>query len=136
MSIASNSVRKEISKKSPSKELSEDAKNTISVIRGLIKTRKQITTVKDIEQEYLAMEGQEIPFKKLGFNSLNQLMRASGEFHLSNNNGDVSWLFDAYHPGSLIHLLQGPYLLKALEEQREHRFNDSVHQVEEAFIGR
>lgn len=91
MSIASNSVRKEISKKSPSKELSEDAKNAISVIKGLIKTRKQITTVKDIEREYLEMEGQKIPFKKLGFNSLDQLMRASGDFHLSNNNGEVSW---------------------------------------------
>lgn len=89
MSIASNSIRKEISKKSPSKELTEDAKNAISVIKGLIKTRKQITTVKDIEREYLEMEGQKIPFKTLGFKSLDQLMRASGEFHLSNSNGEV-----------------------------------------------
>lgn len=85
MSVASNSVRK--ASKTP--ELSDEAKGTISVIRGLIKSRKRITTIKDVDKEYAELEGQAVPVAKFGHSSLADFMRSSGEFHLSKNNEEV-----------------------------------------------
>lgn len=89
MSVASNSVRKAISKKTPAVELSDDAKGAISVIRGLIKSRKRITTIKDVDKEYAELEGQAVPVAKFGHSSLVEFMRSSGEFHISKNNEEV-----------------------------------------------
>lgn len=91
MSIASNSVRKAvIPKKSPSVELSDEAQGVISVIRGLINSRKRITTLKDVEKEYKDLEGQAVPFAKCGFSSLADLMRSSGDFHITRNSEEVN----------------------------------------------
>lgn len=89
MSISSNSVRKAISKRTPSVELSDEAKGAISVIRGLLKTRKRITTIKDVDVEYTALEGQSVPFTKFGFTTLTDFLRSCGDFHVSKNNEEV-----------------------------------------------
>lgn len=82
MSIASNSVRK--SQTIAKKALSDEALGAVSVIRGLISSRKRITTLRDVEKEYLELEGQPIAFSKWGFNSSLEFLRASGEFHTIN----------------------------------------------------
>lgn len=88
MSISSNSVRRTgaIAKKG---SLSDVAQGVLSVIRGLINSRKRITTLKDVESEYKDLEGQAIPFAKCGFPSLMDLMRSSGDFHISKNGDEV-----------------------------------------------
>lgn len=88
MSISSNSVRRTgaIAKKG---SLSDEAQGVLSVIRGLINSRKRITTLKDVESEYKDLEGQSIPFAKCGFPSLMDLMRSSGDFHISKNGDEV-----------------------------------------------
>lgn len=80
MSIASNSVRKgmTIAKKGQAQELSDEAQSAVSVIRGLVSSRKRITTLKDVEKEYKELEGQSISFSKWGFKTLMDFMRSSG----------------------------------------------------------
>lgn len=90
MSIASNSVRKTaIAKKVIAAELSDEAQGAVSVIRGLISSRKRITTIRDVEKEYEELEGQAIPFAKWGFASLMDFIRSSGNFHISRNKEEV-----------------------------------------------
>lgn len=84
MSISSSSVRKGPAKKAV--ELCDDAKGAVSVIKGLISSRKRITTVKDLEKEYKELEGQNVPHEKWGYSKLEDLLRSSGMFHVSNRN--------------------------------------------------
>lgn len=83
MSI-SNSVRR------PKVELSDEAKGAVSVLKGLVSSRKRITTLTVLEKEYKDLEGQTILFSKWGFSTLIDFLRSSGEFHISKNNEEVS----------------------------------------------
>lgn len=73
--------------KSPSK--SQDFNDVIPVVRALVNSRKQLSNVRDVDNEYKEMQGEAIPYKKFGYSTLEQYLNASGEFYIKNNGGEV-----------------------------------------------
>lgn len=69
---------------------SEAMAECIAVIRSLLLIRKQLTTLRDINGEYRAMEDENIPYTKFGYLSLEDMLRRSGQFNLTRQtNGQV-----------------------------------------------
>lgn len=66
-----------------------DAKDVVAAIRGLITIRKQMSTLRDVQMDYRSMEGENVPYRKFGYQSLEDFLTASGQFSLSNRNGEV-----------------------------------------------
>lgn len=62
---------------------SAELADSIAVIRSLVLIRKQLTTLRDINDEYRAMEGEDIPYSRFGFTSLEEMLRRSEEFNIS-----------------------------------------------------
>lgn len=67
-----------------------DLADTIAVIRSLVLIRKGLTTLWDINSEYKDMEGENIPFQKFGFGSLEDFLRRSDQFNLLRQANGVS----------------------------------------------
>lgn len=61
-----------------------------AVIRSLVIIKKKLVTLKEINADYRDMEGENIPFNRYNFHSL-QDMLLSGDFNLTkSSNGEVS----------------------------------------------
>lgn len=54
----------------------------IAIIRSLVLIRKQITTLRDIKMGYKSMEGEPIPYQRLGYDTLEAMLQASNQFNL------------------------------------------------------
>lgn len=69
----------------------------VAVIRSLLLIRKQLTTVRDINDEYRKMEGENIPYHKFGFSSCELMLQRSNQFNLARqSNGQVCILSSAF----------------------------------------
>ena len=55
----------------------------IAIIRSLVLIRKQLTTLRDINGEFKAMEGENIPYGRFGFATLEEMLRHCGQFNIS-----------------------------------------------------
>lgn len=88
---------------------SAELADCIAVIRSLVLIRKQLTTLRDINDEYKAMEGEVIPYTRFGFSSLEEMLRRSEEFNISRQlSGAVSTCHKMF-PWDSVH--QYPLLL-------------------------
>lgn len=70
--------------------LSPEMVETISTIRALIQSRKEMTTERDLMREYRELNGENIQYKKFGFRSLENFLVSTREFILrSGQSGDL-----------------------------------------------
>uniref|UniRef100_A0A1B0CFP4 HTH OST-type domain-containing protein n=1 Tax=Lutzomyia longipalpis TaxID=7200 RepID=A0A1B0CFP4_LUTLO len=67
----------------------DQLKALVTTIRALIISRPHNTTLQDLMKEYRELEGENIPFKKLGFKSLEDFLVDSKSFELRRQNGEV-----------------------------------------------
>lgn len=59
---------------------------TISVLRAIVTSRKH-TNENDIRNGFREIEGCEVPYRKFGYNRLDEFLQASGEFIIISSNG-------------------------------------------------
>lgn len=62
---------------------SAEFNDCIAVIRSLVLIRKGITTLRDINGDYYNMEGENIPFSRFIFRSLEEMLRSCGQFNVT-----------------------------------------------------
>lgn len=55
----------------------------IKAIRALLTSTKNGLSIREILNDYEKMEGRSLPFKALGFSSLEEMLRDSNQFHFS-----------------------------------------------------
>lgn len=83
----------------------ETLEDVYAVIRSLVIIKKQWTTLKEINSEYMNMEGQNIPFSDYGFNNPYDMLHRSGQFNLTRQpNGQVRTV-DLDYPVMRLNLL-------------------------------
>lgn len=58
----------------------------VKTLRSLLNTTKNGLLEKQLRREFREMEGKDIPYKSLGYSTLLDFLRASGEFDLSTTN--------------------------------------------------
>lgn len=71
----------------PASNTDRDFTDCIAVIRSLVLIRKQLTTLWDINSEYRSMEGENIPYSRFGFSTLEDMLRRCEEFNISRQMG-------------------------------------------------
>lgn len=75
---------------SNNRPLSKEALAAIPVLRSLIISEKGTSTLKRILNDYCKEEGEPLPFRKFGFPSAVEYLKATGEFVLRTHMGETS----------------------------------------------
>ncbi|XP_055857184.1 tudor domain-containing protein 7 [Episyrphus balteatus] len=74
---------------SKSPDTAQQIKNIVSVFRALVTSRKQPCTLREILREYPEVESRPIYPNQLGYKSIEELLRESGEFVLTKLGGET-----------------------------------------------
>lgn len=74
---------------STNRPLSKEALAAIPVLRSLIISEKETSTLKRILNDYCKEEGEPLPFRKFGFPSAVEYLKATGEFVLRTHMGET-----------------------------------------------
>jgi len=75
----------------PSEEQEEqDFKNAITVVRALITSTKPPVSLRSIERDYINVEQEPIPFKRLGYMDAMDLLQDSNAFYFNTYGNEVS----------------------------------------------
>lgn len=62
---------------------------TINIIRALVNSNKAESSVSDIIRDYRGVEGGPIPFRKYGYDTLEEFLKSSGQFFVHNIRGEI-----------------------------------------------
>ncbi|ETN63108.1 hypothetical protein AND_005180 [Anopheles darlingi] len=68
--------------------LPEEVKAAVFVIRSLVASRKEASTVQSIMRDYKELEGEALPYRKYGYSTIEELLMKSGEFIIRRGNGE------------------------------------------------
>lgn len=71
-------------------KFTKEMEEAVAVVRSLLLIRKNITSIREMVQDYRNMEDEDLPFKKFGFKSVEEFLRHSNEFNISSSSGQVS----------------------------------------------
>ncbi|KFB51179.1 hypothetical protein ZHAS_00019439 [Anopheles sinensis] len=82
-----------------------EARTAIKAVRALVSSLKETSTVLSVMRDYRAMEGEPLPFRKFGFNTVEDFLRASGEFVIKQAPGDATRIYIKPNSDSA-HILQ------------------------------
>ncbi|XP_058116816.1 tudor domain-containing protein 7A isoform X2 [Anopheles coustani] len=85
--------------------MSPEAMAAVKAIRALVSSLKETSTVLSVMRDYRAMEGESLPYRKFGFNTVEDFLRASGEFVIKQAPGDASRIYIKPNSDSA-HILQ------------------------------
>uniref|UniRef100_A0A182WDR6 Tudor domain-containing protein 7 n=1 Tax=Anopheles minimus TaxID=112268 RepID=A0A182WDR6_9DIPT len=73
--------------------LSEEAKAAIAVIRALVASRKDTSNVLSVLLDYRQLEGDSLPYRKFGFNTVEEFLLASNEFVIKASAGNSTRIY-------------------------------------------
>ena len=69
--------------------MNSEANAIIKVIRSIVQSRKDPMPINDITRDFKALEGTLVPYKKFGYQTLEEFLRCSGEFNFRVYGGEV-----------------------------------------------
>ncbi|KAH8369829.1 hypothetical protein KR093_001081 [Drosophila rubida] len=67
----------------------QDLKNIVLVVRSLITSSKQPSTLQSVERDYKSVESEAIPYKRLGYRNTLELLQDTNEFEIYNREHEV-----------------------------------------------